>query len=152
MDKQLFNFNRNDVRIIVIDNEPWFLGKEVANVLGYAIPQKAISDHVEETDKQTLTYKAFSETMYGNLWKGNDYSNKTIINEDGLYDLIFNSHLPSAKGFRKWVKSEVLPSIRKNGAYMTDVVLQKIIDDPDYMIGLLLNLKEERQKLDRLNK
>lgn len=103
------------VRTIEIDNEPWFVGKDVAEALGYAKPENAIATHVEAEDKTTTLIQG----------TGSNYKSKTvIINESGLYSLILSSKLPGAKEFKRWVTSEVIPSIRKTGGYtlkpMTD--------------------------------
>lgn len=96
------------VRTIEIDGEPWMVGKDVAAALGYENTRKAIADHVDDEDRNTVTIRD------GN--KGNP--NMTIINESGMYSLVFGSKLPSAKRFKRWVTSEVLPSIRKTGRYI----------------------------------
>ena len=106
-----------EITTMEIDGEVWFLGKEIAEVLGYNRPQKAVNDHVDYDDKKRLNFKACPNSELASLWSGNDYSDKTLINESGLYALIFGSKLESAKKFKKWVTSEVLPSIRKTGAY-----------------------------------
>lgn len=106
-----------EITTMEIDGEVWFLGKEIAEVLGYNRPQKAVNDHVDYDDKKRLNFKACPNSELASLWSGNDYSDKTLINESGLYALIFGSKLESAKRFKKWVTSEVLPSIRKTGAY-----------------------------------
>lgn len=93
------------VRTIEIDNEPWFVGKDVAEALGYSNPQKALRDHVETEDRTV------NESFTVNGTKG------TLINESGLYSLILSSKLPGAKEFKRWVTSEVIPSIRKTGGY-----------------------------------
>jgi anti-repressor protein len=134
------------VRVVEVNNEPYFVGVDVAEILGYKIPSKAIKDHCDEDNYKVLTYKAFSEMEIASLWSGNDYSNKVIINEFGVYELILGSELPSAKSFRKWVTSEVLPSIRKNGAYMTEQTLERALAEPDFLIQLATQLKEERNK------
>lgn len=103
---QVFNFEKNQVRIIVIGEEPYFVGKDVADVLGYSRSDNAIRSHVEEEDKLTHQISASGQNR-----------NMTIINESGLYSLIFSSNLESAKSFKRWVTSEVLPSIRKRGIY-----------------------------------
>lgn len=95
------------VRIIMIEGEPWFVGKDVADALGYANTRDALATHVEEEDKKTVV---ISDGKRGN-------PNQVIINESGLYALIFGSRLKSAKRFKHWVTSEVLPSIRKTGGY-----------------------------------
>lgn len=105
---EVFSFETNEVRTIVIDDEIWFVGKDVATTLGYKKPENAIATHVDEDDKTTTLIQG----------SGSNYKSKTtLVNESGLYSLIFGSKLTSAKRFKKWVTSEVLPSIRKNGAY-----------------------------------
>ena len=141
---QNFNFNGQKVQVIMMENEPYFLGKEVAVILGYSIPQKAILTHVDEEDVKTLKYKAFSKTEKAKLWEGKDFSDKKLINESGLYSLIIASKLPSAKKFKRWVTGEVLPSIRKHGAYMTEETVEEILTNPDTIIKLATQLKEER--------
>ena len=96
------------VRTVEIDNEPWFVGKDVAEALGYAKPENAIATHVEAEDKTTTLIQG----------TGSNYKSKTVvINESGLYSLILSSKLPGAKEFKRWVTSEVIPSIRKTGGY-----------------------------------
>ena len=129
-DLKVFNFEENNVRTLVIEDEPYFVGKDVAEVLGYVDLDQAIRKHVDKEDKQTLSYKA-SVKMTQSLWSGNDFSNKTIINESGLYSLIFGSKLESAKRFKRWVTSEVLPQIRKQGLYMTNTLAQEIQNNPE---------------------
>lgn len=103
---QIFNFKENEVRTLLINNEPYFVGKDVASVLGYAKPRNAILQHVDDDDalKQGVLTNGGIQEM-------------TLINESGLYSLILSSKLPQAKEFKKWVTSEVLPSIRKTGTY-----------------------------------
>ena len=104
---QIFNSEEfGDIRTVTINNEPWFVGKDVAEALGYAEPRSAVSKKIDETDRGV----AEMETPSGK-------QNMTIINESGLYALIFGSKLESAKRFKHWVTSEVLPAIRKTGAY-----------------------------------
>lgn len=122
------------VRTIIIDTEPWFVGKDVAEALGYVKARNAIANHVEEDDKKDAP-------IQGDL--GGTQS-MTIINESGLYALIFGSKLESAKRFKHWVTSEILPSIRKHGIYATDNVIDNILNNPDFGIELLTKLKEER--------
>lgn len=107
-DIQIFNNPEfGDIRTVVIDNEPWFVGKDVADILGYQNGSRDINRHVDEEDKR-LT-KMVSQGQNRDI---------TVINESGLYSLIFGSKLESAKKFKKWVTSEVLPSIRKTGTYV----------------------------------
>ena len=134
------------VRTMEINGEPYFVGKDVAEILGYSNINKAIQMHVDEEDKKVLDYKGFSH--FGTtLWSGNDFSNKTIINESGLYSLILSSKLPKAKEFKRWVTSEVLPSIRKHGAYAVD----ELLNDPEFAIKTFTALKEERERSKRLS-
>ena len=102
---QLFNFENHEVRSLLINSEPWFVGKDVALVLEYSNPQKAIRDHVDEEDRTVNE----SFTVHGTPF--------TLINESGLYSLVLSSKLPSAKKFKRWVTSEVLPALRKTGQY-----------------------------------
>lgn len=96
------------IRTVTIDNEPWFVGKDVATALGYAKPENAISSHVSKEDKTSTLIQG----------SGSNYKSKAIIiNESGLYALIFGSKLESAKEFKHWVTSEVLPTLRKTGSY-----------------------------------
>lgn len=136
MNKEIQIFKNEEfgqVRTVLIEGEPWFVGKDVAEILGYSNPQKAIRAHVDEEDKGVNEM----DTPGGK-------QNLTVVNESGLYSLILSSKLPNAKKFKKWVTSEVLPSIRKHEVYMTDNMLEKTIADPDYMIGILTALKEEK--------
>lgn len=116
---QVFDFKGTNVTTIEFDNEVWFLGNNIAEALGYTNASKAITDHVDDDDSRVLMYGAYNETLKpkNTLWKGSDYSSKTIINESGMYSLVLGSKLPSAKAFKRWVTSEVLPSIRKTGSY-----------------------------------
>ena len=100
------------------NGETWFVGKVVAEALGYSSSSHAMIAHVEKCDSKLLIYKASSETLQASLWQGNDYSNKTLINESGLYSLVLGSKLPQARVFKHWVTAEVLPAIRKDGGYM----------------------------------
>lgn len=122
------------VRTIEIDSEPWFVGKDVAEALGYSNPQKALRDHVETEDRTV------NESFTVNGTKG------TLINESGLYSLILSSKLPGAKEFKRWVTSEVIPSIRKTGAYMTQETLEAAILNPDYLLQVVTALKAETDK------
>lgn len=123
------------IRTLTIDNEPWFVGKDVAEILGYSDTNKAVAMHVDDEDKKLNDKTSSSFGQRGT----------TLINESGLYSLILSSKLPKAKEFKRWVTSEVLPSIRKHGAYMTDDVLERTITDPDFMIKLLTKMKEEKK-------
>ncbi|MGH2110085.1 phage antirepressor [Aerococcus urinaeequi] len=132
---QLFNFEGNEVRTVVVDNEPYFVGKDVADTLGYARADNAIRNHVDDEDKLTHQISASGQNR-----------NMTIINESGLYALIFGSKLESAKRFKRWVTSEVLPAIRKHGAYATARTIDDWLNNPDMMIKALEQLKTEREQ------
>lgn len=133
---QIFNNPEfGEVRTTVINNEPYFVGKDVAEALGYSNPRKALADHVDDEDKGVTK----CDTLGGN-------QELTVINESGLYALVFGSKLPKAKEFKHWVTSEVLPSIRKHGAYATPATIENIINNPDFGIQLLKSLKEEQEK------
>lgn len=127
------------VRTVELNGVAYLVGKDVATILGYSNPRDALAKHVDAEDKGVTK----CDTLGG-------VQELTVINESGLYSLILSSKLPSAKRFKHWVTSEVLPSIHKHGAYMTDQVLQKTLEDPDYMISLLQNLKQEREEKKRL--
>lgn len=119
------------VRTTEIDGEPYFVGKDVAAILGYSNSRKALLDHVDEEDKGVTK----CDTLGG-------AQNIVIINESGLYSLIISSKLPTAKEFKHWVTAEVLPSIRRHGMYAVDEVLE----NPDMLIAALMELKEERKR------
>lgn len=106
---KLFNFENNQVRTLLINNEPWFVGKDVADILGYQNSSRDINRHVDEEDRQN----------YQNGTSEINNRGMTIINESGLYSLVLSSKLPNAKKFKHWVTSEVLPQIRKTGSYAT---------------------------------
>lgn len=122
------------VRTLEIDGDPWFVGRDVAEILGYSNPPKSIRDHVSEEDKTV------NESFTVNGTQG------VLINESGLYSLILSSKLPKAKEFKRWVTSEVLPAIRRHGVYAVDEVL----NDPDMLIAALTELKAERAKTESL--
>lgn len=123
-----------DMRTVILDDKPWFVGRDVASILGYAKPQNAIAAHVDEDDRKVAPIQG---TPGGT-------QDMTIINESGLYSLILSSKLSSAKQFKRWVTSEVLPSIRSNGAYLTPELTEQVLSDPDTIIRLATNLKSER--------
>lgn len=130
------NSEFGSVRTVTINNEPYFVGKDVAEILGYVKTRNAIAAHVDEDDalKQGLTDELgrIQETI--------------LINESGLYSLILSSKLPTAKKFKRWVTSEVLPSIRKYGVYAID----DLLNNPDAMIAVLTEIKTEREKNKKL--
>lgn len=130
---QIFNNPEfGSIRTVETDGEPWFVGKDVAEVLGYANTRDALERHVDGDDKNTVV------NPDGN--RGNP--NMTVINESGLYSLVLSSKLPTAKKFKRWVTSEVLPSLRRHGLYAAD----ELLDNPDLMIQAMEALKAERTK------
>lgn len=115
---QIFNSEEfGEIRTVTIDNEPWFVGKDVATALGYSNTRDALATHVSEEDKNTVV---ISDGKRGN-------PNQVVINESGLYALIFGSKLESAKRFKRWVTSEVLPAIRKTGSYQKPMTVAEQI-------------------------
>lgn len=137
MEPQLFKFKGQQVRTVTIDEEPYFVGKDVAEILGYKKPENAIANHVDDEDKTTT------------LINGSNYKSKAvIINESGLYSLILSSKLPQAKEFKHWVTSEVLPSIRKHGAYLTDKKAYDITHNSDSLAELLQQAADQLKQKD----
>jgi anti-repressor protein len=132
--QKVFEYSGHQVRTIVKDNEVLFVGKDVCDVLDIKNSRDALS-RLDEDEKGVV----LTDTPGGK-------QQMLCVNEYGLYNLVLSSRKPEAKAFKRWITHEVLPSIRKHGAYMTDEVLERSIQDPDYMIGLLTALKEERQK------
>lgn len=130
-----------EVRTLVVNNEPMFVGKDVALALGYKDTVNALKSHVDEEDKMGWQITTPSRGT----------QNATVINESGVYSLVFSSKLPDAKKFKHWVTSEVLPSIRKHGAYMTKQTLSKALTSPDFLIQLATQLKAEQEKLAKAN-
>ena len=136
--KNLVHPEFGELRTVEIDGEPWFVGKDVAVALGYKKPENAIANHVSDEDKTSTLIQG----------SGSNYKSKaTIINESGLYSLILSSKLPSAKEFKHWVTSEVLPSIRKNGAYIRNQ--ENIM--PVLFCFSRQNLRQLCQRLRRIN-
>ena len=145
-------FNNPDfgqVRMVMIEDTPYFVGKDVAKILGYKNPNEAIQDHVDVDDKFLRSAKGSEMLKLFSTVK--DIQDKFgrqdnwFINESGVYALVFSSKLPTAKKFKHWVTSEVLPSIRKHGAYMTGDTLEKALTSPDFLIQLATNLKKEQE-------
>ena len=130
------NAELGSVRAVAIGGEVYFVGKDVAEILGYANPSKALSDHVDDEDK--LNNESLSSLGQRGGW---------LINESGLYSLILSSKLPSARKFKRWVTSEVLPSIRRHGMYATD----DLIANPDLAIAAFTALKQERERTRQLS-
>lgn len=139
-DLQLFKFENKNVRTLQVDGEPWFVGKDVANVLGYQNGNRDVNRHVDEDDKTVTKCGTSGGTQ-----------EMTIINESGLYSLILSSKLPSAKEFKHWITSEVLPQIRKTGKYAPkplsrEELLAKAVLEADTMIKEQKVLLEQKTK------
>lgn len=120
------------IRMVMVDDEPWFVAKDISDKLGYAQTSNMMKRIDDEDSKSSVLDGMNMKSL--------------LINESGLYSAIIGSKLPSAKQFKRLVTSEVLPSIRKHGAYATKDTIDKIISNPDYGIALLQSLKEEREK------
>ena len=129
------------VRTLLIEGEPWFVGRDIAEILKYSNTRKAIADHVDDDDKIDAV------TIRDSIGRS---QKPIIINESGLYSLILSSKLPTAKKFKRWVTSEVLPSIRKHGAYITMPKLEEIMANPESLELLLKQLLAETQKNKKL--
>lgn len=139
MNTQVMTFENQEfgkVRTVEISGEPWMVGKDIAEALGYSDAFGALKKHVDDEDKQNCQNDSF-KTPRG----------MTVINESGLYSLVLGSKLPGARKFKRWITSEVLPSIRKHGAYMTPEKIEEVLLNPDVIIRLATELKEERQKV-----
>lgn len=124
-----------EIRTMNIDGEPWFVAKDITNILKYSNSRKAITDHVDDEDKGVTKCYTLGGTQ-----------DLTIINESGLYSLALSSKMPGAKKFKRWVTAEVLPSLRKHGAYFTAETLHKTMSDPRELAKLLNTLADEQEK------
>lgn len=132
--QKVFDYSGNVVRTIIQNEEVWFVAKDVCEILGITNSRDAVS-RLKDSQKSSVGISDGSQIRHTN-----------VINEAGVYKLVFRSNKPEADKFSDWVAEEVLPSIRKHGAYITDDVLEKTINDPDYMIGLLTALRDEKKK------
>jgi len=129
----IFNYNGNNVRTIIKDNKIWFCGKDIASILGYVIPSKAINTHCKGVSKMEIPTNGGKQKML-------------FISEGDIYRLIINSQLPEAEKFEKWIFDEVIPSIRKHGMYATENTIENMIANPDFAIQLLQELKKEKEE------
>lgn len=137
IEPQLFNFEGQQVRTVTINDEPYFIGNDVAAILGYSNYRNAVVNHVDEEDKLRTQIEYAGQNR-----------NVTAINESGLYSLILSSKLPKAKKFKRWVTSEVLPSIRKHGAYMTDQKAFDVVHNADGLADLLQQAADQLKAKD----
>ena len=126
---EIFNFHGQEVRTVMFDDEPWFVGKDIADILGYVNSRDALAKHVDEDDK-----------LRSQIATAGQMRNQTVINESGLYSLILSSKLPQAKEFKRWVTSEVLPAIRKQGGFIREDL------DEDAFIALFTGQKKLREQ------
>ena len=139
---QLFNFEENEVRTLLINGEPYLVGSDVAKILGYSNPNKAIRDHVDEEDKLTERFVLSGQNREA-----------IVINESGVYALVFSSKLPSAKRFKHWVTSEVLPQIRKTGSYASpqltgeELMAKALIEANSVLARQSKQLEEQKPKV-----
>ena len=140
---KLFKFEGNEVRTLKINDEPYFVGKDVAEILGYALPTKAIQDHVDKEDQRS---EIVNKSQF--FQNGTGFMNVDLITESGVYSLIFSSKLPKAKKFKRWVTSEVLPAIRKHGVYMTDQKAFDVVHNKDGLASLLQQAADQLREKD----
>ncbi len=133
------NTEFGEIRVVVHNGKPWFVGKDLAGCLGYANTRDAVLRHVDDEDKAEVVFH-----------DGRQNRRATGVNESGMYSLILSSQLPTAKQFKRWVTSEVLPSIRKHGIYATPKTIEDMLNDPDTMIKTLQALKKEREEKQKL--
>lgn len=136
---KLFKFEGNEVRTLKINDEPYFVGKDVAEILGYSNTRKALQDHVDLEDKKD------GVTIRDSIGRS---QRPTIITESGLYSLILSSKMPNAKRFKRWVTSEVLPAIRKHGAYMTDEKAFDVVNNKNGLADLLQQAADQLKSKD----
>lgn len=130
------------VRTVTVNNEPYFVGKDVTDILGYKNGSRDINRHVDDEDRLEVMLPQYQNSTL--------VSKAIIINESGLYSLIISSKMPKAKQFKRWVTSEVLPSIRKHGGYLTPEKIEEVLLNPDTLIQLAKNLKAEQEKRKQL--
>ena len=134
---QLFKFEGNEVRTLKIDDEPYFVGKDVAKILGYKNTKDALAKHVDVEDK-----------LGSQIATSGQRREMTVINESGLYSLILSSKMPNARKFKRWVTSEVLPAIREHGAYMTDAKAFDVVNNKDGLASLLQQAADQLRAKD----
>ena len=138
-----WTFENLPVRQVFIGEEPWFVGKDVCQILGYTNPRKALSDHVDAEDKTD------GVTIRDSIGRN---QRPVVINESGIYALIFGSKLPAAKAFKRWVTSVVLPSIRKNGMFASPEVLDRMFHDPQFLYSMARGYCKMTQKVVTMQK
>jgi anti-repressor protein len=137
MDKlqNIFNYQGNELRTFLINEEPWFVANDVCKILGFANPSETLKRLDEDEVNSTEVIDSLGRRQVTN-----------IVNEPGLYSLVLGSRKPEAKAFKRWITHEVIPAIRKHGAYLTPETIEKALNDPDFIIGLATKLKVEQQR------
>lgn len=138
MENKLFNFNNHELRVVIQSNEPWFVAKDVCEVLEYKDTEVALRK-LEDDEK-----------MIRKIYVSSKMRDVYLVNESGLYSLVFRSNKPESKIFKKWVTGEVLPAVRKHGVYASQETLNKMLTSPDFAIQALEALKAERAEKERL--
>ena len=139
---QVFKYTeQHQIRTVLIDSIPYFVGKDVAMVLGYKDTDQAIRTHVDEEDKLTRDFDGSGQKRA-----------MTVINESGVYSLIFSSKLPSAKQFKHWVTSEVLPSIRKSGMYLSDQAAEAYLRNPEEFAAMAARCSALERKVEAMER
>lgn len=138
-----FNYEGSEIRSVLIDDEPWFVGKDIASVLGYKDTKSAILDHVDAEDRSILQKR--QNATFEIPPRG-----FSIVNESGVYALIMNSKLPTAKKFKHWVTSEVLPTIRRHGLYATPEAAYEFMQRPETLIVMLQEIQRGREEKEKL--
>lgn len=128
---QQFMYSNQEVRSTVINGDPWFVAKDVCDVLEISNPTQAIN-RLDEDERSMLNIGRQGEA--------------NVVNESGLYSLILGSRKPEAKQFKRWITHEVIPSIRQHGAYMTPSTIEKVLTDPDFIIQMANQMKTEQEK------
>lgn len=140
---KVFKGQFGEIRTVLVNGAPWFVGKDVAEALGYKDVKHSILDHVDDEDRVNSKTQGQNDPEFGQrgTW---------LINESGIYSLVLSSKLPTAKKFKRWITSEVIPTIRKYGTYMTERTIEKALTSPDFIIQLATKLKEEQEERRRL--
>ena len=151
MNLEIFKNNGYEIRGGLIDGEPYFVAMDIAEMLGYEEPHKAVQQHCRNVTnlKEVLTRGKIPDKELVEKYRkeyGNNWASILLIKESDTYRLIMRSNMPDAVKIQDWVVEEVLPSIRKHGAYMTEQKIEEVLQDPDTIIKLAQNLKEEMQK------
>jgi len=156
---QVFNATGiGDLRAVIIDGEPWFLGTDIGECLGYANPRRGYLDHTREKYRKPLKYKDSPESGRAVFWKENDFSDKVFVSEAGLYQMIFESENEAAIPFQDWIFEEVLPSIRRRGGYilnqesLSEGELEEIYSSIEELSAKVRFLQKRRHEILKVNR